>query len=121
MIVLGSGRNVSFTFIEKNNSWLNEILHFRFWYMLTLLLIKCYLSYISFAFSGIACIAFLFVDALSQPVQIAAHERSENSSLSLHPENFEELTSVVKVEDIETSHDPGKNNICTGEVTAWFR
>ncbi|XP_037530222.1 KICSTOR complex protein SZT2 [Nematolebias whitei] len=57
---------------------------------------------------GIACIAFLFVDALSQPVQIAAQDRSENSSLPLHPENFEELTNVVKVEDIETSHDPGQ-------------
>ncbi|XP_013863525.1 protein SZT2 [Austrofundulus limnaeus] len=52
---------------------------------------------------GIACIALLFVDVHGQLIQIAAQDRPENSSLPLHPDHFDELTSVVKVEGIETS------------------
>uniref|UniRef100_A0A3Q3A3B7 SZT2 subunit of KICSTOR complex n=1 Tax=Kryptolebias marmoratus TaxID=37003 RepID=A0A3Q3A3B7_KRYMA len=54
---------------------------------------------------GIACIALLFVDARGQPIQIAAQDRLESFSPPLHPEHFEELTSVVKVKSIQTNHD----------------
>lgn len=57
------------------------------------------------ALSGIACIALSFVDAHGRPLQVpaqggAALQKSENCSVPLHPDRFNELTAVVKVESI---------------------
>ncbi|KAF7203797.1 KICSTOR complex protein SZT2 isoform X2 [Nothobranchius furzeri] len=54
---------------------------------------------------GIACIALSFVDVQGRPVQVAAQECSglENCSPPLHPEHFEELTRVVKMETMSMS------------------
>ncbi|XP_034169219.2 KICSTOR complex protein SZT2 isoform X4 [Pangasianodon hypophthalmus] len=53
-------------------------------------------------FQGIACIALSFVDAQDQPLYISAHDcatpRGEAASISLQPEQFERLTSVVKMD-----------------------
>lgn len=63
--------------------------------------------------SGIACIALSFVDAQGRPLQVpaqdcAALQRSDNCTTPLHPEHFNELTSVVKVESVSISS--GKHN-----------
>nr|XP_057930082.1 KICSTOR complex protein SZT2 isoform X1 [Doryrhamphus excisus] len=52
---------------------------------------------------GIACITLTFVDASGRPLQVPAQDcgapqRSENGSVPLHPSQFDQLTSVVKVE-----------------------
>ncbi|XP_065812120.1 KICSTOR complex protein SZT2 [Labrus bergylta] len=60
---------------------------------------------------GIACIALSFVDAHGQSLQVppaqefAALQRSDSCTISLHPEHFDELTTVGKVFSI--SDGPG--------------
>ncbi|XP_061593384.1 KICSTOR complex protein SZT2 isoform X2 [Cololabis saira] len=54
---------------------------------------------------GIACIALSFVDALSRPLQVASQDcsalqRSGVCTILLHPDRFDELTAVAKVEAI---------------------
>ncbi|XP_072246292.1 KICSTOR complex protein SZT2 isoform X3 [Leuresthes tenuis] len=54
---------------------------------------------------GIACIALSYVDAHGRPLQVAAQDsltqqRSENCTIPLHPNHFDELTTVLKVETI---------------------
>lgn len=58
--------------------------------------------------SGIACIALSYVDAHRHPVQVtpqdyAALQRSQNCTTPLHPDYFDELTSVFKVDSIPMS------------------
>ncbi|XP_059197167.1 KICSTOR complex protein SZT2 isoform X2 [Centropristis striata] len=60
---------------------------------------------------GIACIALSFVDANGRPLQVpvqdcAALQRSENCTTPLHPDNFDELTAVGKVDSINISSEP---------------
>ncbi|XP_047442743.1 KICSTOR complex protein SZT2 isoform X6 [Mugil cephalus] len=60
---------------------------------------------------GIACIALSFVDGQGRPLQVpaqdcAALQRSDNCTTPLHPEHFDELTTVVKVESIGVSSEP---------------
>ncbi|XP_035504823.1 KICSTOR complex protein SZT2 isoform X3 [Scophthalmus maximus] len=60
---------------------------------------------------GIACIALSFVDAHGHPLQGPAQDcgtlqRSENRITPLHPDNFDELTTVVKVDSIIVSSEP---------------
>ncbi|XP_026179162.1 KICSTOR complex protein SZT2 isoform X4 [Mastacembelus armatus] len=62
-------------------------------------------------FKGIACIALSFVDSHGHPVQVlpqncAALQRSENCTTPLHPDHFDDLTTVVKVDSISTSSEP---------------
>ncbi|XP_042078063.1 KICSTOR complex protein SZT2 isoform X8 [Haplochromis burtoni] len=62
-------------------------------------------------FKGIACIALSFVDAHGRPLQVpaqggAALQKSENCSVPLHPDHFNELTAVVKVESIISGSEP---------------
>ncbi|XP_031694669.1 KICSTOR complex protein SZT2-like isoform X2 [Anarrhichthys ocellatus] len=60
---------------------------------------------------GIACIALSCVDvhgrSLQVPVQdCAALQRSENCTTPLHPDHFDELTTVGKVESMDISSEP---------------
>ncbi|XP_026201911.1 KICSTOR complex protein SZT2 isoform X2 [Anabas testudineus] len=60
---------------------------------------------------GIACIALSFVDAHGHPLQVlpqdyAALQRSRNCTPPLHPDHFDELTSVVKVDSIPIRSEP---------------
>ncbi|XP_037624889.1 KICSTOR complex protein SZT2 isoform X2 [Sebastes umbrosus] len=60
---------------------------------------------------GIACIALSFVDAHGRPLQVpvqdcAASQRSENCTIPLHPDHFDELTTVGKVDSINLSSEP---------------
>ncbi|XP_030582788.1 KICSTOR complex protein SZT2 isoform X3 [Archocentrus centrarchus] len=60
---------------------------------------------------GIACIALSFVDAHGRPLQVPAQDcpalqKSENCSVPLHPDHFNELTTVIKVESIICSSEP---------------
>ncbi|KAM4739339.1 KICSTOR complex protein SZT2 isoform 2-T2 [Anableps anableps] len=57
---------------------------------------------------GIACIALSFVDAQGRPFQVAAQDcppalKSEPCTIPLHPERFEELTTVIKAEALHIS------------------
>ncbi|KAM4548799.1 KICSTOR complex protein SZT2 isoform 3-T3 [Odontesthes bonariensis] len=57
---------------------------------------------------GIACIALSYVDSHGRPLQVAAQDcltqqRSQNCTTPLHPNHFDELTTVVKVETINIS------------------
>ncbi|XP_066518983.1 KICSTOR complex protein SZT2 [Hoplias malabaricus] len=52
---------------------------------------------------GIACIALSFMDAQGSPLQISAQDgnnalKVDSSAISLHPDQFEALTTVVKIE-----------------------
>ncbi|XP_027882529.1 KICSTOR complex protein SZT2 isoform X2 [Xiphophorus couchianus] len=54
---------------------------------------------------GIACIALSFVDAQGCPFRVASHDcpsilKYEPCSIPLHPEHFEELTTVITAEAI---------------------
>ncbi|XP_013978621.2 KICSTOR complex protein SZT2 isoform X3 [Salmo salar] len=54
-------------------------------------------------FQGIACIALSFVDAQGCPLQVLAHNcttspRGDPSSILLQPEQFDTLTTVIKVD-----------------------
>ncbi|KAK2816008.1 hypothetical protein Q5P01_026475 [Channa striata] len=60
---------------------------------------------------GIACIALSFVDAHGRPLQVlpqdyASLQKSESSSTPLHPDHFEKLTTVVKVDSVSVSSEP---------------
>ncbi|XP_032381667.1 KICSTOR complex protein SZT2 isoform X2 [Etheostoma spectabile] len=60
---------------------------------------------------GIACIALSFVDAHGRPLQVpvpgsAALQRPDNCSTPLHPDHFDELTAVGKVDSINISSEP---------------
>ncbi|KAM7388831.1 hypothetical protein PAMP_024978 [Pampus punctatissimus] len=62
-------------------------------------------------FKGIACIALSFVDTAGRPVGVPAQvcatlQRSENGATPLHPDHFDELTTVVKVDSINVSSEP---------------
>ncbi|XP_060723793.1 KICSTOR complex protein SZT2 isoform X5 [Tachysurus vachellii] len=52
-------------------------------------------------FQGIACIALSFVDAQDRPLYVCAQDgstaRGDAASISLQPEQFESLTSVLKI------------------------
>ncbi|XP_010780650.1 protein SZT2, partial [Notothenia coriiceps] len=55
---------------------------------------------------GIACIPLSFVDAHNRPLQVqdgAALQRSENGTTPLHPEHFDELTTVGRVDSVNMS------------------
>ncbi|TKS74186.1 KICSTOR complex protein SZT2 [Collichthys lucidus] len=59
-------------------------------------------------FKGIACITLSFVDTHGRPLQVPAQDcaglqRSENCTIPLHPDNFDELTTVGKVYSINVS------------------
>ncbi|XP_029004504.1 KICSTOR complex protein SZT2 isoform X3 [Betta splendens] len=54
---------------------------------------------------GIACITLSFVDALGLPAQVPA-QTSQNCTIPLHPDRFNELTTVVKVDLLPVSSDP---------------
>ncbi|PWA27293.1 hypothetical protein CCH79_00019484 [Gambusia affinis] len=61
---------------------------------------------------GIACIALSFVDAQGCPFRVAAHDcpsilKYEPCSIPLHPEHFEELTTVIKAEAININQSSG--------------
>lgn len=67
------------------------------------------------ALSGIACIALSFVDAHGRPLQVpvqdcAASQRSENCTIPLHPDHFDELTTVGKVDSINLSSGTGEHS-----------
>ena len=53
---------------------------------------------------GIACIALSFVDAEGRPLQVPAQDSTsplkgnDASAISLEPDQFDSLTTVVKVE-----------------------
>ncbi|XP_041861304.1 KICSTOR complex protein SZT2 isoform X2 [Melanotaenia boesemani] len=60
---------------------------------------------------GIACIALSYVDAQGQPLEVVAQDgsalqRLENSSIPFHPDHFDQLTTVVKVEAISQGSAP---------------
>ncbi|XP_075935279.1 KICSTOR complex protein SZT2 isoform X5 [Anarhichas minor] len=60
---------------------------------------------------GIACIALSCVDVHGRPLQVpvqdcAALQRSENCTTPLHPDHFDELTTVGKVESMDISSEP---------------
>ncbi|KAK5869415.1 hypothetical protein PBY51_024133 [Eleginops maclovinus] len=60
---------------------------------------------------GIACIALSFVDAHSRPLQVpvqdcTALQRSENCTTPLHPDHFDELTTVGRVDSVNMSSEP---------------
>ncbi|KAK5930291.1 hypothetical protein CgunFtcFv8_026539 [Champsocephalus gunnari] len=58
---------------------------------------------------GIACISLSFVDAHNRPLQVqdgAALQRSENCTTPLHPEHFDELTTVGRVDSVNMSSEP---------------
>ncbi|KAK5906721.1 hypothetical protein CesoFtcFv8_004641 [Champsocephalus esox] len=58
---------------------------------------------------GIACISLSFVDAHNRPLQVqdgAALQRSENCTTPLHPEHFDELTTVGRVDFVNMSSEP---------------
>ncbi|XP_070764616.1 KICSTOR complex protein SZT2 [Enoplosus armatus] len=62
-------------------------------------------------FKGIACIALSFVDAHGRPLQVPAQDcttlqRPENCAAPLHPDNFNELTTVGKVYSINVGSEP---------------
>lgn len=66
--------------------------------------------------SGIACITLSFVDAHGRPLPVPAQDcagllRSENCSIPLHPDHFDELTTVSKV-------SPGNVGSSTGKHTS---
>lgn len=52
--------------------------------------------------TGIACIALSFVDAQDRPLYVCAHdcgtEKGDATSILLQPEQFESLTSVLKLD-----------------------
>ncbi|TMS20033.1 KICSTOR complex protein SZT2 [Larimichthys crocea] len=57
---------------------------------------------------GIACITLSFVDTHGRPLQVPAQDcaglqRSENCTIPLHPDHFDELTTVGKVYSINVS------------------
>nr|XP_033478677.1 KICSTOR complex protein SZT2 isoform X2 [Epinephelus lanceolatus] len=57
---------------------------------------------------GIACITLSFVDGHGHPLQVpaqdcAAPQKSENCTTPLHPDHFDELTAVDKVDFINSS------------------
>nr|XP_046248822.1 KICSTOR complex protein SZT2 isoform X2 [Scatophagus argus] len=57
---------------------------------------------------GIACIALSFVDTHGRPLQVPAQDytglpRSENYTIPLHPDHFDELTTVDKVYSVNVS------------------
>ncbi|KAG8003235.1 KICSTOR complex protein SZT2 [Nibea albiflora] len=59
-------------------------------------------------FKGIACITLSFVDTHGRPLQVPAQDcaglqRSENCTIPLHPDHFDELTTVGKVYSINVS------------------
>ncbi|KAM3619466.1 uncharacterized protein V6R79_008697 [Siganus canaliculatus] len=59
---------------------------------------------------GIACIALSFVDTLGRPLQVPAQDcvglqKSENCSLPFQPENFDELTTVRKMDSSDLSSE----------------
>ncbi|XP_039985268.1 KICSTOR complex protein SZT2 isoform X7 [Xiphias gladius] len=59
---------------------------------------------------GIACITLSFVDAHGRPLQVPTQDsttlqRSENCINPLHPDHFDELTTVVKVDSIAVSSE----------------
>ncbi|XP_036427345.1 KICSTOR complex protein SZT2 isoform X5 [Colossoma macropomum] len=67
-------------------------------------------------FQGIACIALSFVDAQGCPLQVSAQDvnnapKGDSSSISLQPDQFEALTTVVKIDS------PGQS---TGAVSVRF-
>ncbi|XP_029987667.1 KICSTOR complex protein SZT2 isoform X2 [Sphaeramia orbicularis] len=60
---------------------------------------------------GIACIALSFVDATGRPLQVqpqdcASLHKSNSCSIPLHPDHFDELTTVVKVDSISVTSEP---------------
>ncbi|XP_054479500.1 KICSTOR complex protein SZT2 [Anoplopoma fimbria] len=60
---------------------------------------------------GIACIALSFVDVQGRPLQVPAQDcaslqRSENCTIPLHPDHFDELTTVGKVDSIDIGSEP---------------
>ncbi|XP_034386743.1 KICSTOR complex protein SZT2 isoform X2 [Cyclopterus lumpus] len=60
---------------------------------------------------GIACIALSFVDARGRPLQVpaqdcAALQRSENCTIPLHPDHFDELTAVGKAHSVDILSEP---------------
>lgn len=68
----------------------------------------------STALSGIACITLSFVDAHGHPLPVPAQDcagplRSENCSIPLHPDHFEELTTVSKVSPGNIGSSTGKH------------
>ncbi|TVK90578.1 KICSTOR complex protein SZT2 [Bagarius yarrelli] len=58
-------------------------------------------------FQGIACIALSFVDAQDRPLYVSAHDsgrtRGDAASISLQPEQFDSLTTVLKLHSNEPS------------------
>ncbi|XP_050924296.1 keratin, type II cytoskeletal 8 isoform X2 [Lates calcarifer] len=63
---------------------------------------------------GIACIALSFIDAHGRPLQVptqdcASLQRSEHGTTPLHPDHFDQLTTVVKVDSITVSSGTGKH------------
>lgn len=68
----------------------------------------------STALSGIACITLSFVDAHGRPLPVPAQDcagllRSENCSIPLHPDHFDELTTVSKVSSCNIGSSTGKH------------
>ncbi|XP_047669772.1 KICSTOR complex protein SZT2 isoform X5 [Tachysurus fulvidraco] len=63
-------------------------------------------------FQGIACIALSFVDAQDRPIYICAQDgstaRGDAASISLQPEQFDSLTSVLKMDS--DKHSTGHLN-----------
>ncbi|KAG7326342.1 hypothetical protein KOW79_009743 [Hemibagrus wyckioides] len=63
-------------------------------------------------FQGIACIALSFVDAQDRPLHVCAQDcgtaRGDAASISLQPEQFERLTSVLKLDS--DKHSTGRLN-----------
>ncbi|XP_067370627.1 KICSTOR complex protein SZT2 isoform X3 [Channa argus] len=60
---------------------------------------------------GIACIALSFVDGHGRPLQVlpqdcASLQKSENCTTPLHPDQFDKLTTVVRVDSISVSSEP---------------
>uniref|UniRef100_A0A3P9Q4X0 SZT2 subunit of KICSTOR complex n=1 Tax=Poecilia reticulata TaxID=8081 RepID=A0A3P9Q4X0_POERE len=88
--------------------WLPTLAHYLRQNLLIFLHIPKYTDSITvhhFKVHCIACIALSFVDAQGCPFRVAAHDCSsilkyEPCSIPLHPEHFEELTTVIKAEAI---------------------
>lgn len=68
-------------------------------------------------FAGIACIGLSFVDAHGRPLQGPAQDevqRWEMGSSPFHPQLFDELTTVSKVNSINGSSAPGNHKRVIG-------
>lgn len=70
---------------------------------------------------GIACIALSFVDPHGCPLQGPGQDytdvqRSEICTSLFHPHQFDELTSVSKVDSISSSSAAGKHNCSTSSA-----